>query len=84
MEQTLLIATAITSAVFQTVKQIDVNDRFNRFYALAVLVLGFGVGLLFQFDVVTCIIVGLAANGTYTVVKEPVKMGVSAVKSVMH
>lgn len=83
MEQTFVIATAITSAVFQTVKQVDVNDRFNRFYALAVLGLGFGVGLLFKFDIVTCIVVGLAANGTYSVVKMPVKMGIDAVKKMI-
>lgn len=83
MESNVIVAIAITNALFQTVKQVDVKDRFNRLYPIAVLVLGFGVGLLFHFDVIASLIVGLSANGTYAVVKEPVKVGLTMVKGML-
>lgn len=80
MNETILLATALTSAIFQTVKQIDTKNSFNRFYPLLVLILGFGVGLLLKLNVIDGLIVGLSANGTYAVVKKPVENTVKMVK----
>lgn len=82
MNEKILTAVAITSALFQTLKQVDVKDQLHRFYPLLALALGTGVGVfLFQLDFLGGLLVGLSANGTYSVVKEPVKVGVKAVKS---
>ncbi len=83
MEKEFILAVAITTAVFQTVKQVDVEERFKRFYPVSALLVGVAVGLLFDFAILVCVIVGVTANGTYNVVKEPVKLAKAGVEEVV-
>lgn len=87
MEQTFVTSTVLTMALVETVKRVNVNERLNSLMPLFALVIGVVMGLTFGLPIVESIIVGLTANGTYSVAKPVIKPAVdkslSAVKGMI-
>lgn len=56
---------ALTIAVVQLIKQVDVKNTLSRFYPIFSAVIGVGFGFYFGLSFVTSLTIGLAAAGTY-------------------
>lgn len=74
MEQTFATATLITMGVIETLKRVDSKERIKGLIPVLTLALGFLVSyFLLGLDLTQSFIVGLSANGTYSVIKPVVK-----------
>lgn len=80
MEQTFITATAVTMALVETVKRVVSNPSLDKFIPVATLVVGFAVSMSMGFEWLTSLLVGLSANGTYSVAKPVIKPTVNKVE----
>ena len=59
----------ITTALVEILKKIDVKSKFERFYPLVSLIVGFSLGTATGFPWIISLTVGLTASGLYSQVK---------------
>lgn len=69
------VIVSITIALVQVIKNIDDKNKYARFYPLLSLIIGGVLGMLFKFDLLNSLIIGLSAAGVYDVGKYTLKMG---------
>lgn len=69
------VIVSITIAIVQVIKNIDDTNKFARFYPLLSLIIGGGLGILFKFDLLNSLVIGLSAAGVYDVGKYTLKLG---------
>lgn len=70
IEVTYAGAITATIGLVQIIKYIDVEKKFERFYPLISLVIGYGLGVAMHFDWTTNLTIGLVASGVYDIYKK--------------
>lgn len=63
------VLAAITAALVEVVKKVDVDGKLHVFYPLFSLVIGFTLGSLSQLPWLMSLIIGVTASGAYSQIK---------------